>query len=75
VGLRAGIEVAQVRANEPLILDVPGMRATGLARSNVKGGGNDRQIEATFTTDELARLASAAGGPAAHRADHGRNRP
>lgn len=56
VGLRAGLPVAQVRPHGLLTLDVPGMRASGLAKGNVKGGGNDRQIEATFTADDLARL-------------------
>jgi hypothetical protein len=42
---------------------VPGTRPTGLYRTN-EGGGNDRQIAATYTPDVLALLAAAARGEA-----------
>lgn len=56
VAFRAGIEVCQTRVFAPLLFEVPGTRAHGLARGNVQGGGNDRQLEATYTADERARL-------------------
>lgn len=53
---RAGIEVCQTRVFSPLLFEVPGTRSHGLARGNVQGGGNDRQLEATYAAEERARL-------------------
>lgn len=67
VALRAGIAACQVRVFGPQLVEVPGTRAHGLARGNVEGGGNDRQLELTYTADERARLRdqamAAAGAP------------
>lgn len=54
--LRAGIEVCQVGAFHPLLFELPGTRAHGLAKHNVETGGNDRQLGATYTDAERARL-------------------
>lgn len=48
VALRSGIDVAQVTRHSPFLIEVPGMRESGLARQNVIQGGNDSQIQATF---------------------------
>jgi hypothetical protein len=56
VAFRAGIPVSQVSAFSPLLFEVPGTRTQGLAKGNVEGGGNDRQLAATYTVEERARL-------------------
>jgi hypothetical protein len=56
VAMRAGIAVCQTRVFSPLLFEVPGTRAHGLARGNVQGGGNDAQLLATYTAEERARL-------------------
>ena len=56
VALRAGMDVAQVASDAPFLIEVPGMRESGLARQNVLQGGNDQQIQATFSDRDLARL-------------------
>lgn len=62
---RQGVPVRQVTAEPVLFDDLPGTRRGGLARENVRGGGNDRQIAATFSAaerDALARRAAADRG-------------
>jgi hypothetical protein len=56
VAWRAGIQVCQTRHFSPLLFEVPGTRTHGLARENVQSGGNDRQLQMTYTADERARL-------------------
>lgn len=56
VALRSGIDVRQAADCEPFLIDVPGMRRSGLARANVRGGGNDAQIRATWTAKEIEFL-------------------
>jgi len=60
VAWRSGTQVCQTRVFSPLLFEVPGTRAHGLARENVQGGGNDRQLQMTYTPDERARLHSLA---------------
>lgn len=59
VALRHDVDVAQAAETEPFLIDVPGMRESGLARHNVSGGGNDAQIQATFTPADIERLRKA----------------
>jgi hypothetical protein len=56
VAWRAGIQVCQTRNFSPLLFEVPGTRTHGLARENVQSGGNDRQLQMTYTSDERERL-------------------
>jgi hypothetical protein len=56
VAWRSGLQVRQIRLFSPLLFEVPGTRAHGLARHNVQGGGNDYQLQATYTPEERARL-------------------
>jgi hypothetical protein len=57
VALRSGHRVAQVKALGRRFFDLPGTKEEGLARSNVRGGGNDRQLAATYSAEDLAKLA------------------
>lgn len=61
ISLRASVCVAQVSGSFLFLIDVPGMRSSGLAKSNVLGGGNDEQIAATFVERDLERLKIACG--------------
>lgn len=63
LAVRSGRAIVQVRPRPLEFLGVPGTRPTGLYRTN-EGGGNDRQIAATYTPDVLALLAAAARGEA-----------
>lgn len=56
IACRSGVPVAQTRVFSPQWFEVPGTRDHGLARGNVQQGGNDRQLEATYTADERRRL-------------------
>jgi hypothetical protein len=58
VAWRSGIAVCQTRAFSRLLFEVPGTRAHGLARENRDSGGNDRQLAATYSADDRARLQS-----------------
>jgi hypothetical protein len=64
VAWRSGIQVCQIGVFSPLLFEVPGTRAHGLARENVQGGGNDRQFLATYTPQERAQLHALALGAA-----------
>ena len=46
----------QARVFSPQFFEVPGTRAHGLAQHNREGGGNDRQLGATYSTEERAAL-------------------
>ena len=52
----SGIEVCQTRVFSPLQFELPGTREHGLARENDQGGGNDRQLQLTYTPSERLRL-------------------
>lgn len=56
IALRTGIPVRQITPHPRRFLELPGSQAQGLARSNVGGGANDRQIAATYTAADLALL-------------------
>ncbi len=56
VAWRSGIAVRQTSVFSPLLFEVPGTRAHGLAQANREGGGNDHQLEATYTPEERAQL-------------------
>jgi len=56
VSLRAGLKVSQASDKFLFLIDVPGMRESGLAKSNVLRGGNDEQIKSTFSESDLMRL-------------------
>lgn len=69
VALRSGHPVAQVTPLGRRFFELPGTREAGLARGNVQGGGNDRQLAASYTAADLARLvAGDAGSAGADRA-------
>jgi hypothetical protein len=56
--LRAGYKVRQIRARASLPLSIPGAERIGLWKGN-SSGGNDRQITATYTVDDVRRLSTA----------------
>jgi hypothetical protein len=56
VAWRNGFAVRQTRVFSAQLFEVPGTRAHGLAQHNREGGGNDRQLEATYSTEERAAL-------------------
>jgi hypothetical protein len=56
VAFRAGILVRQTSAFSPLLFEIPGTRAHGLAQGNRESGGNDVQMNQTYTDEERARL-------------------
>lgn len=62
VALRAGVPVRQITPVRRSFYEVPGTRAHGLALGNVCGGENDRQITATYTPADLARLLEVIAG-------------
>lgn len=54
--VRAGIRVAQIDETPVLFPFVPTSQATGLYLTNYWDGGNDRQITATYSSSEIARI-------------------
>ncbi|MGA0609122.1 hypothetical protein [Caldimonas sp. KR1-144] len=60
VAWRSGTKVCQTSVFSRLLFEVPGTRAHGLAKHNVDSGGNDRQLEATYTPQERLALQSIA---------------
>ena len=56
VALRAGIRTRQTTPYHPVLFELPGTRADGLARHNVQADGNATQLRATVSTEELAFL-------------------
>ncbi len=56
VAWRNGFQACQTRSFGPLLFEIPGTREHGLARGNMAGGGNDRQLLATYSGEERARL-------------------
>lgn len=65
VALREGIAVRQLGVLPRAFYEIPHTRGQGLARGNVGGGGNDRQIALTYAADDLDRLRAAARPPGA----------
>lgn len=59
VAVRAGIRTAQVEEHAHNFPFVPGTQATGLYRSNVAGGENDRQLASALTPAEVSRICAA----------------
>lgn len=59
VALRNGMPIAQVAEGSPFLIEVPGMRESGLARHNVGQGGNDLQIRMTFMATDVAAMLKA----------------
>jgi hypothetical protein len=57
--LRADVKVAQVRPRPGIFQTVEGSQVERLSTYNVEGGGNQRQLIATLTADDLALLAAA----------------
>jgi hypothetical protein len=53
--LRAGFKIRQIRPQALLPLSIPGAESTGLWKDNISGG-NDRQIAATYTGDDVRKL-------------------
>jgi hypothetical protein len=53
--LRAGYKVRQIRPRGLLPLSIPGAEGIGLWKDNIHGG-NDRQIAATYTADDVRKL-------------------
>jgi len=54
--LRAGLPVRQLTPLPTAFYELPGTREQALARSNNAGGGNDRQLSATYTDADLQTL-------------------
>jgi glycosyltransferase involved in cell wall biosynthesis len=54
--IRGGFKVRQVRSKERESLDIPGSQKIGLWKNNDYGGGNDHQIEATYTVEDIRML-------------------
>jgi hypothetical protein len=63
--LRHGVQVRQIRARPVHFVEVIGTQQSALNRSNVKGGGNDQQIRATYSPDDLQQLRRARSGSTA----------
>ena len=58
LAVAAGIRAAQVRPSPLLFPFVPGTQETGLFLSNYWDGGNDRQVQATYTAQDAERIAA-----------------
>lgn len=56
IALRNETMVAQIASAVPEVINLPGARLSGLARKNVAEGGNDVQIDATFSASEIECL-------------------
>jgi hypothetical protein len=54
--IRAGYKVQQLTAVAHMFLQIPGSQKMALWRENVGEGANDRQIRATYTSDDYARM-------------------
>ena len=63
VAWRSGIAVCQTRVFSQQLFEVPGTRSHGLARENVQSGGNDRQLQMTYSDTERAQLFALARQP------------
>lgn len=54
--VRSGHKVRQVFPHPREFSIVPGSQRTALVRKNLGGGGNDAQLDATYTEEDLAKL-------------------
>lgn len=54
--LRHGYRVRQVREQAVHFVEIRGTQKSALNRHNVQGGGNDRQLAATYRPEDLQRL-------------------
>ena len=54
--LRHGVQVRQARERSVHFVEVIGTQRSALNRSNVKSGGNDEQIRATYSQEDLQQL-------------------
>lgn len=52
------VKIRQLAATSARFPDIPGSRRTGLFRSNLRDGGNDRQLVSTFPAELIAWLGS-----------------
>jgi hypothetical protein len=57
--LRAGYRVRQIDARQFRLFEIPGTQQTALHHGNLAGGGNDRQIKATYTDSDISILLAA----------------
>lgn len=55
------VKIRQLTATSARFPDIPGSRRTGLFRSNLREGGNDRQLLSTFSPELIAWLGSSGG--------------
>jgi hypothetical protein len=54
--LRAGYKIRQLRSKALDCLQVPGSQGIALGKENYDAGGNDRQVEATYTAADIKRV-------------------
>lgn len=54
--LRAGYRVRQIQKREFRLIEIPGSQMQALHHNNLAGGGNDRQIVATYSRSDLEML-------------------
>jgi hypothetical protein len=54
--LRAGYKVRQIRSRAAFPVSIPGTERIGLWKINIISGGNDRQVAATYTADDVRKL-------------------
>jgi hypothetical protein len=54
--LRAGYKIRQLRSEPLQCLQVPGSQGIALGKENKDDGGNDRQVEATYTAEDINRM-------------------
>lgn len=54
--LRAGYKVRQIQKREFRLLEIPGSQKRALHHRNLAGGGNDRQIAATYSCRDVEML-------------------
>ena len=66
---KSAVKVRQLTATSARFPDIPGSRRTGLFRSNLRDGGNDRQLLHTFSAELVAWLESCEGVPVTKRTD------
>ncbi len=62
--LRAGRPVQQIEPRQRSFPSVPGTEVFGLMHDNLGGTGNDVQIKATYSADDVNRLRAARAAPA-----------
>lgn len=63
MAVRHGVRIRPVRDGCTTYRPLPGARLRGLKFHNVLGGGNDVQIAATYTSEDIARIRQDQAGP------------